>query len=162
MSHDKQKLALELGIILELETSHLEQLLALLEREHGQILEDPEVLTSIASEKHQQVQLLEQMTLKQNTLLQQAGFDIDQKGMKNFIEWCGSPNKLVQQWGTLLTKITDCQENNLRNGALVELSRNRLSQLADIFQGEEKQTNTYDQTGKNDNGQIQGSVSLKA
>jgi len=161
--HDtKQKLASDLGIILELESDHLKRLLTLLEQERSQIMEDPEVLTSIASEKHQQVQLLEQMTLKHNDLLQKAGFNIDQNGMKDFIEWCGNPKKLVAQWDTLLTSIADCQENNLRNGALVELSRNRLSQLADIFQGEEKQTSTYDQSGKNNNNSIPGSVSLKA
>jgi len=161
MSLNKQQLATELGDILEVESLHLNQMLVLLEQERNQIISNPEALTAIASEKHKQVQLLEQQTLKHNKLLQQAGFDLDQSGMKKFIECCGSPQKLIYQWETLLNAIADCQESNLKNGALVELSRNRLSQLADIFQGDEKQTSTYDQSGKNNKGHIPGSVSLK-
>ena len=162
MSQDKQQLASELSSILELERSHLSTLLELLEQERVQILNDPEVLTAIASEKHKQVKLLEQLSAQHNNLLQQAGFTVDHSGMQDCIEWCGSPKELDEQWTILLSGIADCQEQNLKNGVLVELGRNRLSQLAEIFQGEDKQTSTYDQAGKNDNGQIPGSVSIKA
>ncbi|VAW73942.1 hypothetical protein MNBD_GAMMA12-3747 [hydrothermal vent metagenome] len=162
MPDNKQQLAIDLGAIIELQSSHLEQMLELLKKEHYQISKDPETLTSIAVEKHKQVQFIEQQTVQHNKLLQQAGFTADQSGMKNFIHWCGSPHKLMIQWETLLNKIEKCQENNLRNGMLVEMSHNRLTQIADIFQGEEKQTRTYNQSGKNDSAHIPGSVSIKA
>ncbi len=162
MPNNQQQLAVDLGLIIERQSSHLDQMLALLKKEYYQISKDPETLTSIASEKHKQVQLIEQQTVQHNQLLQQAGFTADQAGMKKFIHCCGSPSKLMVQWEILLNKIEQCQENNLKNGMLVEMSHNRLTQIADIFQGEEKQTRTYNQSGKSDTSHIPGSVSIKA
>lgn len=161
MSQDKQLLASTLGSILKLESDHLSTLLDLLEQESVKILDDPNVLTAIASEKHKQVKILEQLSVQHNKLLQQAGFTLDHNGMQSCIDWCES-KKLDEQWTSLLSGIANCQEQNLKNGVLVEMGRNRLMQLAEIFHGEEKQTSTYDQAGKNDNGQIPGSVSIKA
>jgi len=161
VSQNKQQLASKLGSILKLESDHLSILLDLLEQERRKILDDPEALTTIASEKHKQVQMLEQLSMQHNELLQQAGFTLDHDGMQNCIDCCGS-KELDEQWTSLLSGIADCQEQNLKNGVLVEMGRNRLSQLAEIFHGGEKQTSTYDQAGKNDNGNIPGSVSIKA
>jgi len=162
MSLSAQKVTTDLGSLLDRETSHLAKLLDLLDQERQHILDDPEILSAIATNKQKQIEILEQLTVQHNNLLQLAGYSEDHDGMASCIANCDKDGSLNKKWDTLLSHIADCQEQNLKNGALVELSRNRLSQLIEILHGDQAPTNTYDQAGKNNGGRGPGSVSIKA
>ena len=150
MPLNPQDKIVELGSLLDLETSHLGKLLGLLDQERQHILDDPEILSDIAINKHKQIETLEQLTIQHNRLLEKAGHSSDYDGMTAYIEAYDINGQLQKKWDALLANIADCQEQNLKNGALVELSRNRLAQLVDILHGDQASTSTYDQAGKNE------------
>ena len=138
----------------------LDSLLALLEAEKDCMHTDAARLNAINADKQPYIAQLERLGSELNRLLSNAGFGADATGLDACLQ--NAPAKLVQEWDALREKIKHCQEINVRNGALVELSRQRARQLLSILLGDQPGTGTYDKEGKSNHRPGSGSMSFKA
>ncbi len=160
MSTDLSTLHRQLAQLADRHEPDLDALLALLEEEKDCMHTDADRLNAITVEKQTYITRLEQLGSGLGQLLHGAGFSTDSTGLDACLQ--NAPTGLAQKWKSLRGKIKYCQEINVRNGALAELSRQRANQLLSILLGKKPGTETYDNEGRSNNRPDTGSMSFKA
>ncbi len=152
----------QLESLFDQELEQLEQLLNLLDREKHCVAKDVNELDKVVLAKQEAIQHLETLSTSQRKLLEQHGFSSDTAGMESCLQECSVSKNMIKKWTLLKDKLKQCREFNIRNGALVEASHQRASQLLSILLGEPVAANTYNDEGKNNSQPGGNSVSVKA
>jgi flagellar biosynthesis/type III secretory pathway chaperone len=158
MNHQLQS---ELFKILTFEIEQTDRLLEILKKEKHAIIKDPDTLVHITEEKQAAIDSLNQAAETQNKLLESAGVSIDEQGIQTFINACSKQKTLTEAWGKLKHNLAKCQDQNIVNGAIMEVNRIRIQQTLSILLGGNN-SQTYNAGGKNQNDSPNGSVSVKA
>ena len=152
----------QLESLFDQELEQLERLLDLLDKEKNCVGNDINELDKVVLAKQETMQALETLSTSQRKLLAQHGFSSDTAGMESCLQECSVSANMIKKWTLLKDKLKQCREFNIRNGALVEASHQRASQLLSILLGEPATANTYNDEGKNNSQPGGNAVSIKA
>lgn len=113
-----------------------EQLLEFLQSEYQALsTNNLDVIPQIAQDKQQIVDTLASLDRQRELLLQQAGFDFDKNGMKDFLKQCDS--LLNREWQRLMTVISRCQYQNEINGIIINASSRNAKNMLSILKGQQ-------------------------
>lgn len=122
--------------LLQQEIHISQQLLGILQSENLALSSnDHDALRQLIPNKQQAIDTLGSLAQQRQSLLKNAGFSEDKKGMEAFIKQCGhmSSGLLEQYWRQLSTAASGCQRQNEINGIIISASsrytRNALSLL---------------------------------
>lgn len=138
----------QLAKLLDREIAAAQSLLETLEQETEALGRDPEALEQAALRKQELVGGMEQLHRQRCELLAQAGCAPSRSGLEKFVARYDLGGRLQERWQRLLALTERCRDNNLSNGAAVELSRMQLRQAVAILHGQSPQTVTYDASGE--------------
>lgn len=137
----------ELSTVLVAMTDRLEQLMVLLEKERLLLQgQDPGAIQSLAEKKMQLTEQLEKLEEQRQQLFQQAGIAGDPQAMQAWLKH-SARNDLCNIWNALETRLSQCAEQNLVNGMIVENGRQRVRLAMDLLHGSAPQNDLYNAKG---------------
>lgn len=138
----------QLAKLLDREIASAKTLLDTLQQETEALGRDPQALEDAALRKQELVAGMEQLHRQRCELLARNGCAPSRSGLEQFVARFDLGGRLQQRWQRLLELTERCRDNNLSNGAAVELGRMQLRQALAILHGQSPQTVTYDASGE--------------
>jgi flagellar biosynthesis/type III secretory pathway chaperone len=110
----------ELGRIMAEETRLLNELVSLLEREHGFLqADDAASLESTARERQKCIAGIYRCDEERRDLCHSTGRAQDLKGLEELMRWCDPQGTLIPGWAQCSAVAANCRQLNDRNAALV-------------------------------------------
>lgn len=110
----------KLGGLISDESRALNELSALLEREHGYLETNDVVALEGATRARQQcVGQIFRVDEARRSLCVELGYSLDLKGLETLIRWCDPKGTLGAGWAECSAAAVRCRQLNDRNGALV-------------------------------------------
>ncbi len=120
------------------ETTALEQLETLLEKEHRLIVSnDIEGLDSAGRERETCIGALLRIDSERQTLCRMAGYGQDKFGLLSLLKWADASGSLQQRWKSNTASIRRTRMLNDRNGALVNNRLKRVEGMLDTLNGQQ-------------------------
>ncbi|HEY5758100.1 MAG TPA: flagellar protein FlgN [Steroidobacter sp.] len=130
------------------ESSTLEQLHQLLEREHEFLVaNDVDALERAGHARQTCIGTLMRIEDDRKALCRALNVPTDNGGLDRILAWCDPTKKLRQRWKELGERADRCRTANDRNGALVTARMSRVEGLLDIVTGRAGQPKTYGRQG---------------
>ena len=101
------------------ERSALDELAALLEREHGYLLENDVAALAAESRTRQRcVARIVKVDQERRDLCSARGYSLDLQGLQQLLRWCDPQGSLSGAWSQCSAAAARCRTLNDRNGAL--------------------------------------------
>ena len=117
---DQAQCRARLGGLIADESHALNELSALLEREHGYLETNDVVALEAATRDRQQcVARIFRVDEARRSLCLEMGYSLDLKGLETLIRWCDPKGTLGAGWADCSAAALRCRRLNDRNGALV-------------------------------------------
>ena len=141
---------------------------------HDVLLEEHSILSERKLEeiervvKHKQGLLdeFQQAVAERMKTLYELGLDqslTDNTQLQQFMEQCGEElPEISASWGRLQQLLADCKEQNIVNGAIIEISNHSVQVALSILNGKTGKAELYDPKGKTRRGDGSGSSLAKA
>jgi flagella synthesis protein FlgN len=102
------------------ETQALNELSALLDREHGYLeANDVVSLEGATRERQRCVARIFRVDEERRALCSDLGYSLDLSGLEQLIRWCDPEGALAEGWAECSAAAARCRQLNDRNGALV-------------------------------------------
>ncbi len=134
--------------LMQREAGAVERLLECLRLEEKALAErDVDTIERLTTEKQEYLAALEAFATERERLLSNAGLTADRQGFESLLEQAGGSEALTVAWEALRENLAECQEQNLKNGQILEASRRFAGDVLGILLGEKEGTETYDRTG---------------
>lgn len=109
----------------------------LLEQEQNALTQvDPATVETLAAEKQQLLERLEDRERQRLELLASAGYAPGNPGMTAFLRANDPDGVLGAKWDRLLSEVRRCRDQNRCNGGILEMTRVRLQHALDILRGQ--------------------------
>ena len=115
------------------------QLLGILQSENQALSSnDHDAIRRLIPDKQQAIDTMGSLAQQRQSLLKNAGFSEDKKGMEAFIRQCGlmSRDLLEQYWRQLGTAASGCQRQNEINGIIISASSRYTKNALSILKGQ--------------------------
>jgi len=117
---DPGKCLEQLGRLIVAESQALEELSALLDREHGHLHGNDVVsLEGETRERQRCVARIFKVDEERRSLCREQGYSVDLHGLESLIRWCDPKGTLASGWEKCSAAAAKCRMLNDRNGALV-------------------------------------------
>lgn len=131
------------------EARTLEELEALLTREHQILLQSRQVeaLEDACAARQICMGTLLRIQEERRALLRLLGLRAEPQGVGALLDYCGADAALRSNWGRIADVATRCRELNDRNGALVQSRIRRVEGLLGILTSDAPRTRVYDRDG---------------
>lgn len=137
-----------LSALLGQEISALDQLAALLAREHELLAKnDVESLEVAMAERQTCVGVIVRAEDERRSLCRMLGYSADLPGLEKLLAWCDPSGSLKSRWADCASRGARCRDLNDRNGALVHARLKRVETLLGVLTGRPGECNTYGRTG---------------
>lgn len=134
------------------ESSTLEQLQQLLEREHELLVaNDVEGLDRAGRSRQSCIGTLLRIEDDRRALCRAMNVPADMHGLDRILAWCDPSKQLRRRWSEVAERATRCRAANDRNGALVTARLNRVQGMLDIVTGRAGQPKVYGRQGAFEN-----------
>jgi flagellar biosynthesis protein FlgN len=145
---DQAKCREKLGRLLSDESSALNELSALLDREHG-FLEANDVvsLEGAARERQRCVARIFRVDEERRSLCRDMGQPLDVRGLEQLMRWCDPKGTLVAGWAECAAAASKCRQLNDRNGALVAARLQHVQARLGTLIANRRETHTYGPRG---------------
>ena len=102
------------------ETTGLNQLMGLLEHEHGLLVAgDTVALSAAINDRQRCVGRIARVDEERRALCRALNLPLDAKGLESLLRWCDPAGVLSGRWAECAAAATRCRMLNDRNGALV-------------------------------------------
>lgn len=125
--------------LLQQEIRLSQQLLEILQSENQALQSnDHDAIQQLIPNKQQAIDSLESLVQQRQSLLKDAGFSADKKGMDSFIRQCGGISRgLLEQYRhQLITVASSCQRQNEINGIIINASSRYTKNALSILKGQ--------------------------
>lgn len=130
------------------ESSTLDQLQQLLEREHEFLVaNDVDALERAGNARQGCIGTLMRIDDDRKALCRALNVPADQQGLDRVLAWCDPSKQLRRRWKELGERADRCRAANDRNGALVTARMSRVQGMLDIVTGRANQPKTYGRQG---------------
>jgi flagellar biosynthesis protein FlgN len=137
-----------LATLLGQEISSLDQLAALLAREHELLVaNDVDALEVAMAERQVCVGSIVRVEDERRSLCRMLGYSTDLPGLERLLAWCDPSGSLKARWGECATRGARCRDLNDRNGALVNARLKRVETLLGALTGKPAEGSTYGPAG---------------
>jgi flagellar biosynthesis protein FlgN len=145
---DQAKCREKLGHLLADESSALNELSALLDREHG-FLEANDVvsLEGATRERQRCVARIFRVDEQRRALCRDMGQPLDVNGLEQLIRWCDPKGTLASGWAECSAAAAKCRQANDRNGALVAARLTHVQARLGTLIASRRETVTYGPRG---------------
>jgi len=141
------------------ESSTLDQLQQLLEREHELLVKnDIEALERAGQARQTCIGTLMRIEDDRRALCRALNVSPDMQGLDRILAWCDPSKLLRRRWADVGERATRCRTANDRNGALVTARMNRVQGMLDIVTGRAGQPKVYGRQGGFENQPRSGRV----
>lgn len=130
------------------ETTGLNQLMGLLEHEHGLLVAgDMVALTAAINDRQRCVGRVARVDEERLALCRALNLPLDTQGLEQLLRWCDPAGTLLSRWEECAAAATRCRVLNDRNGALVGAQLNHVrARLGALIQAG-RETLTYRANG---------------
>ena len=130
------------------ESSTLDQLHQLLEREHELLVKnDIEALERAGVARQNCIGTLMRIEDDRRSLCRALNVPADMQGLDRILAWCDPSKQLRRRWIEVGERADRCRSANDRNGALVTARMNRVQGMLDIVTGRAGQPKVYGRQG---------------
>lgn len=130
------------------ESSTLDQLLQLLDREHELLVaNDVEALERAGHARQNCIGALLRIEDDRKSLCRALNVPADVHGLDRILAWCDPSKQLRRRWSEINERATRCRTANDRNGALVTARLNRVQGMLDIVTGRAGEPKVYGRQG---------------
>jgi flagellar biosynthesis/type III secretory pathway chaperone len=130
------------------ETSGLNQLMGLLEHEHGLLVAgDTIALSAAINERQRCVGRISRVDDERRALCQALNLPLSPQGLESLLRWCDPAGTLARSWGVCAAAATRCRMLNDRNGALVGTQLNHVRARLGALIQQGRETLTYRANG---------------
>ena len=130
------------------ESSTLDQLLQLLDREHELLVaNDVDGLDRAGVARQNCVGTLLRIEDDRKSLCRALNVPTDVHGLDRILAWCDPSKQLRRRWSEINERATRCRSANDRNGALVTARLNRVQGMLEIVTGRAGQPKVYGRQG---------------
>lgn len=137
-----------LGTLLGQEISSLDQLAALLAREHELLVaNDVAGLETAMAERQACVGSIVRVEDERRSLCRMLGYPTDLPGLERLLAWCDPTGSLRSRWAECASRGARCRDLNDRNGALVNARLKRVETLLGAITGRPAEGQTYGPRG---------------
>jgi flagellar biosynthesis protein FlgN len=137
-----------IATLLSQESTSLDALAKLLEREHGYLVaNDVESLEAAMAERQTCVGSLLRIEEDRRSMCRMLGHTPDAAGLNRLLAWCDPNGTLKSRWADCATRGTRCRDLNDRNGALVAARMKRVETLLGALTGRPGEAPTYSSSG---------------
>jgi flagellar biosynthesis/type III secretory pathway chaperone len=134
------------------ESSTLDQLQQLLEREHEFLVaNDVDALERAGNARQNCITTLMRIDDDRKALCRALNVPPDQHGLDRVLAWCDPSKQLRHRWKDLGARADRCRVANDRNGALVTARMGRVQGMLDIVTGRAGQPKVYGRQGAFEN-----------
>jgi flagella synthesis protein FlgN len=117
---DQARCREQLGGLMSAESSALNELSMLLDREHRYLEANDIVSLEAATRERQQcVARIFRVDEERRALCSDRGYPLDLKGLEQLLRWCDPKGTLGAGWAECFAAAAKCRQLNDRNGALV-------------------------------------------
>lgn len=130
------------------ESSTLDQLLQLLDREHELLIaNDVEGLDRAGQARQNCIGALLRVEDDRKALCRALNVPADVQGLDRILAWCDPSKQLRRRWAEVNDRATRCRHANDRNGALVTARLSRVQGMLDIVTGRAGEPKVYGKQG---------------
>ena len=130
------------------ETAGLNQLMGLLEHEHGLLVAgDTVALSAAINDRQRCVGRIARVDDERRALCRALKLPLDATGLESLLRWCDPAGTLASRWAECATAATRCRMLNDRNGALVGTQLNHVRARLDALLQSGRETLTYRANG---------------
>lgn len=137
-----------LGKLIAEESSTLDQLLQLLDREHELIVaNDVDALERAGQARQNCVGTLLRIEDDRKALCRALNVPTDMNGLDRILAWCDPSKQLRRRWAEVGERAERCRGANDRNGALVTARLNRVQGMLDVVTGRAGEPKVYGKQG---------------
>lgn len=137
-----------LGKLIAEESSTLDQLLQLLDREHELLVaNDVDALDRAGQARQNCIGTLLRIEDERKSLCRALNVPADMHGLDRILAWCDPSKQLRRRWSELGERADRCRSANDRNGALVTARLSRVQGMLDIVTGRAGQPKVYGRQG---------------
>jgi flagellar biosynthesis protein FlgN len=137
-----------LGRLMAEESHALNELSALLEREHGFLEANNVIALEEASRERQRcVTRIFRIDEERRTLCRDQGYALSLEGLEQLIRWCDPNGTLASGWATCSAAAARCRQLNDRNGALVSARLQHVQARLGTLIDAHRETVTYGPKG---------------
>jgi flagellar biosynthesis protein FlgN len=137
-----------LATLLSQEISALDQLAALLEREHELLAANDVAALEVAMVERQTcVSSIVRVEDERRSLCRMLGHSTDLPGLERLLAWCDPNGSLKTRWAECASRGARCRNLNDRNGALVNARLKRVESLLGAITGRPPEGSTYSPAG---------------
>jgi flagella synthesis protein FlgN len=137
-----------IATLLSQESSALDTLAKLLEREHGFLVaNDVESLEAAMAERQTCVGSLLRIEEDRRSMCRMLGHTPDAAGLDRLLAWCDPQGTLKSRWADCASRGIRCRDLNDRNGALVAARMKRVETLLGALTGRSGEAPTYSPSG---------------
>lgn len=131
-----ERIQLQLESILEQQAHCSTELLQCLEAERTALTgRNSDALEQISRDKSRHTQTLEELETRRKQLVSGLDCDTDAGGMKRCVEKFGDGSRIASLWDRVMHNIRECRDNNIANGAVLEIGRQHVEQALSILRG---------------------------
>ena len=139
---------LQLEAVLEQQAHCSTELLQCLEAERKALAErDTDALEKISQDKSNHTRVLEELETRRRQLVCDLDCGTDADGMQRCLEKFGEGTRLASLWNRVIRNIAECRDNNIANGAVLEIGRQHVEQALAILRGNTAEPAVYDAQG---------------
>ena len=110
--------------------------------------QDTEALNEIAKNKHVFLTRLEELEAERLELCTTSGFNADPAAMQQLVNSCDTDSLLLGYWTHFVDLAKQCNELNIRNGAIINLRRQQIAGALAVVRGENQDNETYGRHGR--------------
>jgi flagellar biosynthesis/type III secretory pathway chaperone len=130
------------------ESSALNELAVLLDREHGYLeANDAASLEGANRERQRCVARIFRVDEERRALCRDRGYPLDLKGLEQLIRWCDPKGTLAAGWAECFAAAGKCRRLNDRNGALVTARLTHVQARLDTLIKSRREATTYGPRG---------------
>ena len=137
-----------LASLISQESTALDELARLLEREHACLVaNDVVALEQAMAERQHCVGVIVRVEEERRAMCRMMGYSNDLPGLEKLLGWCDPSGSLKPLWAECASRAARCRELNDRNGALVNARLKRVETLLGALTGNPSEGNTYGRAG---------------
>jgi flagella synthesis protein FlgN len=145
---DQARCREQLGGLMSAESSALNELAVLLDREHGYLeANDAASLEDANRERQRCVARIFRVDEERRALCRDRGHPLDLKGLEQLIRWCDPKGTLAAGWAECFAAADKCRRLNDRNGALVAARLTHVQARLDTLIKSRREATTYGPRG---------------
>lgn len=145
----KDQIRRELSHILQQYAEFSSRLRSILEEEQA-VLAEPKTtsLQAVVQSKEACVRQMGELESERSALCHRAGFDADNHGMQELIEWSGSSSDVIDAWRELIDSARRAEEINRINGAVGRVRQEQVLATLVVLHGSDQAGPTYGGRGQ--------------